>query len=75
MMKLKTYKAEVVIFPQCAGKFKAGNSAPKELAIVSQVHIDLLPIIGEQPSRDSSRDDGIQGLCKDSSRENELASI
>ena len=34
------------------GKFKVGDFAPEELAIVSQVHGDFLPITGEKPSRE-----------------------
>ncbi|KAF2306633.1 hypothetical protein GH714_019930 [Hevea brasiliensis] len=37
VQRLKTYKAKLVVFPRCARKFKAGDSAPEELATTTQV--------------------------------------
>ncbi|CAA7411114.1 unnamed protein product [Spirodela intermedia] len=50
VQRLKTFKAKLVIFPRRAGKFKAGDSAPEELATVSQVHGEFLPVEGGKPS-------------------------
>ncbi|KRX82061.1 60S ribosomal protein L13-1, partial [Trichinella patagoniensis] len=50
VQRLKTYKAKLVIFPRHARKFKAGDSAPEELATATQVKGDYLPIVHRKPS-------------------------
>jgi len=50
VQRLKTYKAKLVVFPRRARKFKAGDSAPEELATVTQLQGALIPIVREQPS-------------------------
>ncbi|MQM13781.1 hypothetical protein Taro_046706 [Colocasia esculenta] len=52
VQRLKTYKAKLVIFPRRARKFKAGDSTAEELATVSQVQGEYLPIAREKPSVD-----------------------
>nr|BAM64854.1 RPL13 protein [Beta vulgaris] len=47
--RLKTYKAKLVVFPRRARKFKAGDSAPEELATATQVQGDFMPIVRERP--------------------------
>ncbi|KAJ7960962.1 60S ribosomal protein L13 [Quillaja saponaria] len=48
--RLKTYKAKLVVFPRRARKFKAGDSAPEELATATQVQGSYLPIEQVKPS-------------------------
>ncbi|KAH0466097.1 hypothetical protein IEQ34_006200 [Dendrobium chrysotoxum] len=50
IQRLKTYKAKLVIFPRRARKFKAGDSAPDELATATQVKGDYMPIVHSKPS-------------------------
>ncbi|XP_008234598.1 PREDICTED: 60S ribosomal protein L13-3-like [Prunus mume] len=50
VQRLKTYKAKLVVFPRRAGKFKAGDSAPEELANATQLQGSYLPIAREKPS-------------------------
>nr|AIZ68174.1 60S ribosomal protein L13-1-like protein [Albuca bracteata] len=50
VQRLKTYMAKLVIFPRRAGKFKAGDSPPEELANATQVHGEYMPIQQEKPS-------------------------
>ncbi|KAF2293803.1 hypothetical protein GH714_004876 [Hevea brasiliensis] len=50
VQRLKTYKAKLVVFPRRAGKFKAGDSAPEELATTTQVQGQFLPIVRVKPS-------------------------
>ncbi|XP_008800008.1 60S ribosomal protein L13-1-like [Phoenix dactylifera] len=50
VQRLKTYKAKLVIFPRHAHKYKAGDSAPEELATATQVQGPYLPIVCEKPS-------------------------
>uniref|UniRef100_A0A1D1YWJ6 60S ribosomal protein L13 n=1 Tax=Anthurium amnicola TaxID=1678845 RepID=A0A1D1YWJ6_9ARAE len=52
VQRLKTYKAKLVIFPRRPHKFKAGDSAPEDLAAVSQVQGEFMPIVREKPSVD-----------------------
>ncbi|KAK3041996.1 hypothetical protein RJ639_001698, partial [Escallonia herrerae] len=47
--RLKTYKANLVVFPKRARKFKAGDSAPEELATATQVQGVFMPITSEKP--------------------------
>ncbi|KAJ4775000.1 60S ribosomal protein L13 [Rhynchospora pubera] len=48
VQRLKTYKAKLVVFPRRARKFKAGDSAPEELATATQVTGEYLPIVPEK---------------------------
>ncbi|KAK2972831.1 hypothetical protein RJ640_028359 [Escallonia rubra] len=48
--RLKTYKANLVVFPKRARKFKAGDSAPEELATATQVQGTFMPIASEKPA-------------------------
>lgn len=48
VQRLKTYKAKLVVFPRRARKFKAGDSAPEELATATQVQGAYLPIAREK---------------------------
>jgi len=50
VQRLKTYKAKLVVFPRRARKFKAGDSAPEELATATQVQGPYMPIGVEKPS-------------------------
>jgi len=50
VQRLKTYKAKLVVFPRRARKFKAGDSAPEELATATQVQGDYMPIVREKPT-------------------------
>ncbi|KAF2319798.1 hypothetical protein GH714_019030 [Hevea brasiliensis] len=50
VQRLKTYKAKLVVFPRRACKFKAGDSAPEELATATQVQGQFMPIVREKPS-------------------------
>ncbi|KAF4396107.1 hypothetical protein G4B88_020744, partial [Cannabis sativa] len=50
VQRLKTYKAKLVVFPRRARKFKAGDSAPEELANATQVQGEFLPIAREKPA-------------------------
>uniref|UniRef100_A0A2N9G089 60S ribosomal protein L13 n=1 Tax=Fagus sylvatica TaxID=28930 RepID=A0A2N9G089_FAGSY len=50
VQRLKTFKAKLVVFPRRARKFKAGDSAPEELASATQVQGPYLPIAREKPS-------------------------
>ncbi|XP_073103047.1 large ribosomal subunit protein eL13z-like [Elaeis guineensis] len=50
VQRLKTYKAKLVIFPRRARKFKAGDSAPEELAAATQVQGPYMPIVREKPT-------------------------
>ncbi|GLT54874.1 hypothetical protein SLA2020_280360 [Shorea laevis] len=50
VQRLKTYKAKLVVFPRRARKFKAGDSAPEELATATQVQGPYMPIVREKPS-------------------------
>ncbi|GMP99278.1 hypothetical protein CsSME_00046809 [Camellia sinensis var. sinensis] len=50
VQRLKTYKAKVVVFPRRARKFKAGDSAPEELATATQVQGSYMPIVREKPT-------------------------
>ncbi|KAG5558981.1 hypothetical protein RHGRI_008804 [Rhododendron griersonianum] len=50
VQSLKTYKAKLVVFPRRARKFKAGDSAPEELAIATQVQGAYMPIVREKPT-------------------------
>ncbi|KAG6698932.1 hypothetical protein I3843_08G044300 [Carya illinoinensis] len=50
VQRLKTYKAKLVVFPRRARKFKAGDSAPEELATATQVQGSYMPIVREKPS-------------------------
>jgi large subunit ribosomal protein L13e len=50
VQRLKTYKAKLVVFPRRARKFKAGDSAPEELATATQVQGPYLPFGGEKPT-------------------------
>ncbi|XP_072968795.1 large ribosomal subunit protein eL13z [Typha angustifolia] len=50
VQRLKTYKAKLVIFPRRARKFKAGDSAPEELATATQIQGEYLPIVREKTS-------------------------
>ncbi|KAE9462418.1 hypothetical protein C3L33_05675, partial [Rhododendron williamsianum] len=50
VQRLKTYKAKLVVFPRRARKFKAGDSAPEELATATQVQGAYLPIVREKPT-------------------------
>ncbi|KAK9120438.1 hypothetical protein Syun_018055 [Stephania yunnanensis] len=52
VQRLKTYKAKLVVFPRRAGKFKAGDSAPEELATATQVQGPYMSIEREKPSVD-----------------------
>ncbi|KAJ1694259.1 60S ribosomal protein L13 [Rhynchospora pubera] len=48
VQRLKTYKAKLVIFPRKNRKFKAGDSAPEELATATQVTGEYMPIVPEK---------------------------
>ncbi|GMH29533.1 hypothetical protein Nepgr_031376 [Nepenthes gracilis] len=50
VQRLKTYKAKLVVFPRRARKFKAGDSAPEELATATQIHGPYMPIALEKPT-------------------------
>nr|CAD1830959.1 unnamed protein product [Ananas comosus var. bracteatus] len=50
VQRLKTYKAKLVIFPRRPRKFKAGDSAPEELATATQIQGQYMPIVHEKPS-------------------------
>ncbi|KAH9726089.1 60S ribosomal protein L13-1 [Citrus sinensis] len=50
VQRLKTYKAKLVVFPRRARKFKAGDSAPEELATATQVQGPYMPIAPERPT-------------------------
>jgi large subunit ribosomal protein L13e len=50
VQRLKTYKAKLVIFPRKNRKFKAGDSAPEELATATQVTGEYMPIVPEKRS-------------------------
>ncbi|GFY83930.1 breast basic conserved 1 [Actinidia rufa] len=50
VQRLKTYKAKLVVFPRRARKFKAGDSAPEELATATQVQGSYMPIVREKPA-------------------------
>ncbi|CAL5364699.1 unnamed protein product [Camellia sinensis] len=50
VQRLKTYKAKLVVFPRRARKFKAGDSAPEELATATQVQGPYMPIVREKPT-------------------------
>ncbi|KAK6141899.1 hypothetical protein DH2020_024361 [Rehmannia glutinosa] len=50
VQRLKTYKANVVVFPRRAHEFKAGDSTPEELATATQVVGPYLPIVREKPT-------------------------
>ncbi|KAJ3690904.1 hypothetical protein LUZ61_020068 [Rhynchospora tenuis] len=52
VQRLKTYKAKLVVFPRCARKFKAGDSAPEELATATQVTGEYMPIVPEKRTVD-----------------------
>ncbi|XP_010550553.1 PREDICTED: 60S ribosomal protein L13-1-like [Tarenaya hassleriana] len=52
IQRLKTYKAKLVIFPRRARKFKAGDSAPEELANTTQVQGDHMRIGREKVAVD-----------------------
>ena len=52
VQRLKTSKAKLVVFPRLAHKFKAGDSAPEELATATQVQGSYMPIVREKPSSD-----------------------
>ncbi|KAJ4776858.1 60S ribosomal protein L13 [Rhynchospora pubera] len=52
VQRLKTYKAKLVVFPRRARKFKAGDSAPEELATATQVTGEYLPIVPEKRTVD-----------------------
>ncbi|KAK9212144.1 hypothetical protein WN943_001525 [Citrus x changshan-huyou] len=52
VQRLKTYKAKLVVFPRRARKFKAGDSAPEELATATQVQGPYMPITLEKPTVD-----------------------
>uniref|UniRef100_A0A2N9GE56 60S ribosomal protein L13 n=1 Tax=Fagus sylvatica TaxID=28930 RepID=A0A2N9GE56_FAGSY len=41
VQRLKTFKAKLVVFPRRARKFKAGDSAPEELASATQAYDKL----------------------------------
>ncbi|KAL6132311.1 hypothetical protein ACLB2K_070682 [Fragaria x ananassa] len=49
VLRLKTYKQKLVVFPRRAGKFKAGDSAAEELANATQLQGPLLAIQQEKP--------------------------
>ncbi|KAF3432691.1 hypothetical protein FNV43_RR23793 [Rhamnella rubrinervis] len=49
VQRLKTYEAKLAVFPRCASKFKAGDSAPEELANATQVQGPHMPIVREKP--------------------------
>ncbi|KAF3335920.1 60S ribosomal protein L13-1-like protein [Carex littledalei] len=48
VQRLKTYNAKVVIYPRKNRKFKAGDSAPEELATATQVTGEYMPIVPEK---------------------------
>ncbi|KAJ6695740.1 60S RIBOSOMAL PROTEIN L13 [Salix koriyanagi] len=48
--RLNTYKAKLVVFPRRTRKFKAGDSAPEELATATQVQGQFMPIVREKAS-------------------------
>ena len=48
VQRLKTFKAKLVVFPRCAHKYKAGDSAPGELATATQVQGTYMPIVREK---------------------------
>ncbi|GLU24057.1 hypothetical protein SLE2022_400240 [Rubroshorea leprosula] len=50
VQRLKTYKAKLVVFPRRSRKFKAGDSAPEELASATQVQGQYMPLVREKPS-------------------------
>ncbi|CAI9117154.1 OLC1v1018498C1 [Oldenlandia corymbosa var. corymbosa] len=50
VQRLKLYKANLVVFPRRTKKFKAGDSAPEELATATQVQGPVLPIVPEKPT-------------------------
>ncbi|KAK9914643.1 hypothetical protein M0R45_038411 [Rubus argutus] len=50
VLRLKTYKQKLVVFPRRAGKFKAGDSAAEELANATQLQGPLFSIQQEKPS-------------------------
>ncbi|KAJ4836083.1 60S ribosomal protein L13B [Turnera subulata] len=50
VQRLKTFKAKLVVFPRRARKFKAGDSAPEELATATQVQGQYMPIVSDKPS-------------------------
>jgi len=50
VQRLKTYKANLVVFPRRARKFKAGDSAPEELSNATQVQGTYMPIVREKPT-------------------------
>ncbi|KAJ1692950.1 hypothetical protein LUZ63_009648 [Rhynchospora breviuscula] len=52
VQRLKTYKAKLVVFPRRARKFKAGDSAPEELATATQVTGEYMPIVPEKRTVD-----------------------
>ncbi|XP_047333098.1 60S ribosomal protein L13-1-like [Impatiens glandulifera] len=50
VQRLKTYKAKLVVYPRRTRKFKAGDSAPEELATATQVQGLYMPIVHVKPS-------------------------
>ncbi|KAH7572645.1 hypothetical protein ACOSP7_015843 [Xanthoceras sorbifolium] len=50
VQRLKTYKAKLVVFPRRVRKFKAGDSAPEELATATQIQGPFMPITLEKPT-------------------------
>ncbi|XP_058103883.1 large ribosomal subunit protein eL13z-like [Magnolia sinica] len=50
VQRLKTHKAQLVVFPRRARKFKAGDSTPEELATATQVQGPYMPVVREKPS-------------------------
>ncbi|GKV08493.1 hypothetical protein SLEP1_g20114 [Rubroshorea leprosula] len=50
VQRLKTYKAKLVVFPRRSRKFKAGDSAPEELASATQVQGQYMPLVRQKPS-------------------------
>ncbi|KAI3904389.1 hypothetical protein MKW98_014569 [Papaver atlanticum] len=52
VQRLRTYKAKLVVFPRRAGKIKAGDSTPEELATATQVTGSFMPIVRERPAFD-----------------------
>ncbi|KAL1565467.1 60S ribosomal protein L13B [Salvia divinorum] len=52
VLRLKTFKAKLVVFPRRVRKFKAGDSTPEELATATQVSGAYMPIVSEKPAMD-----------------------
>ncbi len=60
VQRLKEYKSKLVIFPQKANKPKKMDSAPAELASVSQFKGTLLPVVNKPVAVTTTKISGAQ---------------